>query len=186
MKQIHSTTIYCSICLLYTLKPIFVVAVVLEQEDPIQGLLDDWTFHSSTPLLTRMTNCLHSTLFPEFHLHDYSTVWLAFKKNSLTAAYDNNLQLSPINNLTALRDSYGRTKTFWETPRIMSLAEKDSRPKPPGTGSRSLLGIYVSDRGLHGSERTCCHAGPLKSKTGHGLPRAAQILSGISEETTIC
>lgn len=58
-------------------------------------------------------------------------------------------QLSPINNLTALRDGYGRTKTFWETPRIVSLAEKNSRPKPPGTGSRSMLGLCVRDKSLH-------------------------------------
>lgn len=110
MKQIHSTTIYCSICLLYTVKPIFVVALVLEQEGPIQGLLDDWTFHSSTPLLTRMTNCLHSTLFPEFHLHDYSTVWLAFKKNSLTAAYDNNLHRSTFSH----KQSHCTERQLWK------------------------------------------------------------------------
>jgi len=47
-------------------KSIFLVAVVLEQGDLIQGLLDDWTFHSSSPLVTRMPSCLLSTFFPEF------------------------------------------------------------------------------------------------------------------------
>lgn len=64
-------------------------------------------------------------------------------------------QLSPTNNLTALRDGCGRTRTFWETPRIVSLAEKNSRPKPPGTGSKSMLGVCVRDKGLHRSGRTC-------------------------------
>lgn len=45
-------------------KPMFVVAVVLEQEDLIEGLLDDCTLHSSLPLLTRVTSCLCSVFFP--------------------------------------------------------------------------------------------------------------------------
>lgn len=48
-----------------------------------------------------------------------------------------------------------QAKTFWEIPRAVSLAEKNSRPKPPGSGSRSVLGVCVWNRGLCRSGRPC-------------------------------
>lgn len=54
--------------------------------------------------------------------------------------------------------SVSQAKTFWEIPKAVSVAEKNSRPKPPGSGSRSGLGVCVLcvwDGGLHRSGRPC-------------------------------
>lgn len=104
--QIHSTTIYCAVCLLCTLKAKFfvVVVAVIEQEDMIQGLLGDWTFNSSIPLLTRMTNCFSFSSL-NFSLNDYSACLQLVTSPIID-------QLFFINNLTILGEGFGKTKNF--------------------------------------------------------------------------
>lgn len=57
-------------------------------------------------------------------------------------------------------------KTFWEIPKAVSLAEKNSRPKPPGSGSKSVLRVRVWDQGLHKSGGLAGHAGPPEGRAG--------------------
>lgn len=186
--QIHSTTINCSVCLLCNVKANF-CCCLLEQEDPIQGLLDDWTFHSSIPLLTRMTNCLCSILFPEFSVcmiivlcgqPSRKTAWLQL----VTSPFID--QLSLINNLTAPRHGRGRTKTFWETPRKVSLAEKNTGPSHLALVLGQCWGFASGTRDCTDWGGLACHVGPPKSQGSHGLPRGAQVLFGISEGTNTC
>lgn len=100
-----------------------------------------------------------SFLSQNFSLRDYNNHVISLQvkqpKCSCDIALHRSTLLHKQSHCTGTGTRVSQAKTFWEIPRAVSLAEKNSRPKPPGTGSRSLLGVCVWDRVLHRSGRSC-------------------------------